>query len=232
MRPILGVFILTLGLLFTASPCARAESLDDFVTRIIASDTLGTPEQYMFTAEETVISYQDKKRTEKKGAVFSQKRYTIYGEDSVEVEVLSTTVEGDSLPDNGKGNSEERETLADEDMPFNTNTLPDYIYEDLGVVTLNSESTRKIRFRSKKRSKNKIDGIAWFDPTTAYLERMDFEYARKPFAIKDFSAVLKLTYRDGYKFLSYFEMELRVKVPIIMEMNLSVKQVITKIDVL
>lgn len=211
---------------------AFAQNLSAFIDKVISADTLEMPSHYSYVTAETVITYEDAARTERKGTIVAKKRYTVRGEGEVDVEIISMSVDGDSLPGKDKGDKNEGQSFDTEDMPFTAESRNDYDYRDLGEVRLEGAPARKIEFRSKKRSKNHIDGTAWFDPTTAYLRRLDFQYAKTPLGVKAFKASVKMAYRESYKYMSSFEMELRAKLPIIFELNMVVKQVITEIELL
>jgi len=215
-------------------PAFAIESLDSFLGNIKTADTLESPKVYSYTANEKVIFYEDDEQMVVEGSVTSVKRYRFLGEDSVEVEIISEKKEGE-IPDGDNSDNNERgdrnERFSVENLPFTKGSDGHYEYTDHGMVELDGRRFRKIEYRAKKRSKEYFDGTGWFDPENYLIYRVEFQYAKNPFGLKDFSGDMEFEYRDGYEFMKVFKMNARGGLLLLFNFNISVSQVIEDIEI-
>ncbi|MBN2541554.1 hypothetical protein JXI42_01705 [bacterium] len=211
----------------TAGYPVLSEDFPHFLEKIYTHDTLTPPLKWSVTAQETVTVYKDGEFTEIKGRAIKTKRYVYKGDEVIEEEVLKEKIEGDYPDRKGKRGSFEGNA-----MPFSRDAQKDYQYLDYGVVDLNDTEARKISFKAVERDDEHFDGIAYFNPKTALLKKMEITYADNPTAIKDWKAVMTFRYIDGYRIMEDFEMDLRGGLLLVIKFNVRVRQHLSDIEVL
>jgi len=176
------------------------------------------PENLKYKATEVYTEFEDDSWSSAIAKMTTEKVYTKIG-DSMDVEIISETTEGDFDDDDDDDSDEvddddddkENHSMTMDDGPFGDQKAEyDFSYE--GTQYFKGDETHIIRFKSKERDKEHFNGRALFGVSDSLMKKIELRFAKDPIPIKDMKMEMEFQYPGGYMVPSRFYMKIWAKI--------------------